>query len=142
MFPVDEIDSVTVQTETKDIGRSFRFDLEAREFVVKDGKVSETDRLEAIKQWVSLLLVTAAGRYKIYEGTNFGINLDRYIGYKKGNLGFVKSELKREISERIIENRAIDRIENFDIVPVGDNMEVSFTVILKTEEEVEVSQVV
>ena len=142
MFPVDEIDSVTVQTETKDIGRSFRFDLEAREFVVKDGKVSETNRLEAIKQWVSLLLVTAAGRYKIYDDTNFGINLDQYIGYKKGNLGFVKSELKREISEKIIENRSIDGIENFDIIPSGDDMKVSFTVILKTEEEVEVSQIV
>lgn len=143
MFPENNInyDSV-IKEEAKPIGKSFLFDYTKREFIVEDGKVKEIKDLEAIKQWIELMLKTPKEGFQVYAGSEFGINLDKYIGYKKTQLGFVKSELKREIEETIILNRAISGIKNFECTPEDDRLLVEFTVILKSEEEVEVSTVV
>lgn len=52
------------------------------------------------------------------------------MGYKSLR-GFIESEIKREISENIMMNRAIEGIEDFETSLEGDMLQVSFTVILK-----------
>lgn len=141
MFPVFDFDT-TIQAEEKEqdvkIGKSFVFDFKSKRFNVVAGKVKETTEEEAIRQWIELLLRTAVDKYKVYEGTGFGTNIDKLIGYKSMR-GFVESEMKREISEKIIMNRAIERIENFKTDFEGSMIEVSFTAILKNKKVLEVA---
>lgn len=141
MFPVFDFDT-TIQAEEKGqdikIGKSFVFDFKSKRFNVVAGKVKETTEEEAIRQWIELLLRTAIDKYKVYEGTGFGTNIDKLVGYKSMR-GFVESEMKREISEKIIMNRAIERIENFKTDLEGSMIEVSFTAILKNKKVLEVA---
>lgn len=143
MFPVFDFDT-TIQAEEKEqdvkIGKSFVFDFKSKRFNVVAGKVKETTEEEAIRQWIELLLRTAVDKYKVYEGTGFGTNIDKLVGYKSMR-GFVESEMKREISEKIIMNmnRVIERIENFKTDFEGSMIEVSFTVILKNKKVLEVA---
>lgn len=139
MFPVFD---TTIKAEEKGqyikIGKSFVFDFKSKRFNVVAGKVKETTEEEAIRQWIELLLRTAIDKYKVYEGTGFGTNIDKLVGYKSMR-GFVESEMKREISEKIIMNRAIERIENFKTDFEGSMLEVSFTTILKNKKVLEVT---
>lgn len=141
MFPVFDFDT-TIQAEEKGqdikIGKSFVFDFKSKRFNVVAGKVKETTEEEAIRQWIELLLRTSVDKYKVYEGTGFGTNIDKLVGYKSMR-GFVESEMKREISEKIIMNRAIERIENFKTDLEGSMIEVSFTAILKNKKVLEVA---
>lgn len=141
MFPVFDFDT-TIQAEEKGqdikIGKSFVFDFKSKRFNVVAGKVKETTEEEAIRQWIELLLRTSVDKYKVYEGTGFGTNIDKLVGYKSMR-GFVESEMKREISEKIIMNRAIERIENFKTDFEGSMLEVSFTTILKNKKVLEVA---
>lgn len=141
MFPVFDFDT-TIKAEEKGqdikIGKSFVFDFKSKRFNVVAGKVKETTEEEAIRQWIELLLRTAIDKYKVYEGTGFGTNIDKLVGYKSMR-GFVESEMKREISEKIIMNRAIERIENFKTDFEGSMIEVSFTAILKNKKVLEVA---
>lgn len=141
MFPVFDFDT-TIQAEEKGqdikIGKSFVFDFKSKRFNVVAGKVKETTEEEAIRQWIELLLRTSVDKYKVYEGTGFGTNIDKLVGYKSMR-GFVESEMKREISEKIIMNRAIERIENFKTDFEGSMIEVSFTAILKNKKVLEVA---
>ena len=140
MFPVFDFDT-QIQEEEKaqdiNIGRSFSFDFNTRRFNVMAGKVKETTQEEAIKQWIELLLRTAVNRYKVYEGTGFGTNISKLVGYKSLR-GFIESEIKREISENIMMNRAIEGIEDFETSLEGDMLQVSFTLILKNKKVLEV----
>lgn len=141
MFPVFDFDT-TIQAEEKwqdiKIGKSFVFDFKSKRFNVVAGKVKETTEEEAIRQWIELLLRTSIDKYKVYKGTGFGTNIDKLVGYKSMR-GFVESEMKREISEKIIMNRAIERIENFKTDLEGSMIEVSFTAILKNKKVLEVA---
>lgn len=140
MFPVFDFNTQIEEEEKSQdikIGRSFVFDFNTKNFNVIAGKVKETTEEEAIRQWIELMIRTSVDKYKVYQGTGFGTNIDKLIGYRSLR-GFVESEIKREISENIIMNRAIDSIENFETEFEGDNLQVSFTVILKNNEILEV----
>ena len=118
------------------IGRTPLFDFKNNRYVVKDGKVAECTQEEAVRQWVGFLVKTAADKYRVYDGTEFGTYIENYIGYK--DAAFVSSEIKREIEEKVELNRAIDRIEDFDAEKEGDKLKITLTVIMVDEKEVEV----
>lgn len=148
MFPEDIIDAIKIGIESDEsanecpIGRSFEYDYGRREYVVPDGKIKEIKETAAVRQWIELMLRTPDGRYAIYNGTEFGVDLDKYTGYKKSNLGFVQSELRREISEKIVQNRAVLGIENFEVVDDDNRMAVNFTAILRSGEKIIIDKIV
>lgn len=118
------------------IGRTPLFDFGTGSYVIRDGKIVECTQEEAVRQWIGFLIKTAAEKFAVYEGTDFGTYIENYIGYK--DVGFVSSEIKREIEEKAAMNRAIKAIENFETEKDGSRLKVSLTVILESEEEVEV----
>ena len=62
---------------------------------------------ERIKNWVQKILNTQKGRYKIYNGTGYGINIeDTFVG-KNYNRDYIRSEVKREITEMLTANEDI-----------------------------------
>lgn len=133
-FEAEEIQEPEMLPAT--IGRTPLFDFKNNRYVVKDGKVAECTQEEAVRQWVGFLVKTAADKYRVYDGTEFGTYIENYIGYK--DAAFVSSEIKREIEEKVEMNRAIDRIEDFDAEKEGDKLKISLTIIMTDETEVEV----
>ena len=109
------------------LGRVPLFDFKKGKYVLKDGKVVECTQEQAVRQWVGFLVKTAVGKYAVYEN---------YIGYK--DTAFVASEIKREIEEGVTQNRAIDRIEDFEAEREGGRLKISLTVIMTDETEIEV----
>lgn len=95
------------------------------------------DGLEAVKQAVFLILQTERYQYLIYS-SDYGCELRGLI--VKEPL-FVRSELKRRITEALLQDDRIENVTNFDIEINGDSALVRFTVVsvfgeFKVEQEV------
>ena len=135
-YEMDEEITEEVTSESVTIGRTPLFDFETGQYVIRDGKIAECTQEEAIRQWVGFLIKTSADRFEVYEGTEFGTYIHNLIGWK--DAGFVASEIKRELEEKCIENRAISSIENFDVTRSNGMIHISFTVITN-KDEVEVN---
>lgn len=146
MFPVIDYDFEEAEVQEEELnnvilGKTPKYDFSTNQYVLKDGKIVYCTQEEAVLQWIGFLIKTTAGKYKVYDDTEFGTYIENYIGYKDS--GFVASEIKREIEEKCILNRAISGIDNFEFDSESDGMHISFTVILNdTEEEVEVELIV
>ena len=135
-YAMDEEVTEEVTSESVTIGRTPLFDFETGQYVIRDGKVVECTQEEAIRQWVGFLIKTPAERFEVYKDTEFGTYIHNLIGWK--DVGFVASEIKRELEENCIENRAISGIKNFDVTKNGGAIHINMTVITN-EDEVEVS---
>lgn len=135
-YEMDEELVEVAEEQSTTIARTPLFDFERGEYVIKDGKVVECTQEEAIRQWVGFLIKTPADKFEVYKDTAFGTYIHNLIGWK--DAGFVASEIKRELSEKCPDNRAISKIEDFEFSRNGGVMNIKFTVIKKDNEEVEV----
>ena len=103
------------------------FDFQKGDFII-NGRPKMTVGRERIKNWVQKILNTQKGRYKIYNGTGYGINIeDTFVG-KNYNRDYIRSEVKREITEILTANEDIVSIDNFNMEVDGSLLTVSFTV--------------
>ena len=141
MFPeidydFEEEEKQETLLESTTIGRTPLFDFSSGSYVIRDGKIVECSHEEAVRQWVGFLVKTAAEKFPVYDGTDFGTYIENYIGYK--DVGFVASEIKREVEEKAILNRAIKFIEDFEAEKEGSRLHITLTVVMQTDEEVEV----
>lgn len=121
------------------IGRSFLFDYKKKQFVIMDGNVVEPSELEAIKQWLELLLRTALDKFIIYRGRAFGTTMENYIGIKSLPNGFIESELERELAEATNLCGAIERINSISTTRARDTLKIDLSVELKNKQLLEVS---
>lgn len=135
-YEMDEELVEAVDEQSTTIARTPLFDFEKGEYVIKDGKIVECTQEEAIRQWVGFLIKTPADKFEVYKDTAFGTYIHNLIGWK--DAGFVASEIKRELSEKCPDNRAISKIEDFEFSRNGGVMNIKFTAIKKDNEEVEV----
>lgn len=104
------------------------FDFQKGDFIIINGRLKMTVGRERIKNWVQKILNTQKGRYKIYNGTGYGINIeDTFVG-KNYNRDYIRSEVKREITEILTTNEDIVSIDNFNMEVDGSLLTVSFTV--------------
>jgi len=92
---------------------SFAFDFAAGDFVVKDGKVQKSDD---IRVWIEKILRTQKGRYMIYKGTNFGVNIEDLIVGSNLPLSFIESEIKREVEDALMQNPRVKSVRNLKII--------------------------
>lgn len=134
----DEI--TTEAAEDITIKRSFKFDAETKQFIFANGKNVELTEVEAIKQWIKLILRTYKDKFNIYKGTTFYCNVEDLIGARLNT--FNRSELQREITESILTNRAIDTVDNFALTQLKRTLTVEFNVTLKNTELIKVSEVI
>lgn len=141
MFPIDET-GLAADTQTEEekaaVGRSFVFDYDTKSFKITDGAVNECTGVTAVKQWIELLIRTLPGKYAVYDN-DFGVSTDELIGYKSVPIGFIYSELKREIEDGLMLNPSIDSMDNFTAIRDNGVLTVSFTVYLKDGASGEVS---
>lgn len=131
MFPILDFDAVEETLPDPVLGKVFLFDFEAQSYVLKDGQLVEASYEQAIQQWVSMLLITELDKYRVYEGTEFGISLAQFIGRKDIPLATITSEVSRQIQEKCVMHPEILECDNFEISRGTDFATLNFDVITK-----------
>ncbi len=123
-------------TENKDLsetGKSFLFDFETGDFLLKDGRLVEVTGVEAIKSWIEKVLRTEKYRYKVYEREDkneYGIILEDLIVGNNFPLSFIEAEVRREISQALTKHPKIQSLSDWNIEKNNPTLIISFKVNL------------
>lgn len=116
MFPKTDSASVTDTSLGPSGGtKTYLFDFETGEFVIRDGKMVECDGVDAIKVWIEKIIRTEKNRYKIYTDTEYGCHLEDLVIGNNYTTEFIEAELKREIEDALMQHPMIQRISGFVI---------------------------
>ena len=133
MFPNSTDISIDNKTQTSNGTKSYMFDFENGDFIVRDGKLIKCDGIDAIKVWIEKILRTEKGRYKIYDNTEYGCHLGDLIIGNNYTAEFIEAELKREIGDAIKQNTRITSVTNFNITRNINAITVTLEVVLNDE---------
>ena len=106
---------------------TYNFDFKQGEFVMPGGAVEVLTGVDALKLWIDKAIRTQLGRYSIYNGRNYGVNIEDLIIGKSYGFDFVESELKREIETALLRHEDILSMDSFSVRKNGTMLEVSFT---------------
>lgn len=124
----------TQQAPSTDLGKTFLFDFQAGEFVLRDGKLVQVEQREALKVWIEKVLRTEKFRFKVYEKGNaqdqYGVTIEDLVFGHNYPQSFLESELRREISSALTKHPMIQSISNWKIVKDNPVLNVSFKVNL------------
>lgn len=118
---------------------TYDFDFEQGEFVMSGGAVGILSGVSALELWINKTIRTQFDRYSIYDGKNYGANIEDLIIGKSYGFDFVESELKREIETALLKHDDILSLESFSVVKNGTILNISFTLFTvygKLNEEV------
>ncbi|MCO1599819.1 DUF2634 domain-containing protein [Desulfosporosinus nitroreducens] len=117
-----DVEQVTSQAPAH---KTFAWDFEAGDFVLKDGKIPEVTGAEYVKVWVEKALRTIKGII-IYEGTDYGSAHHGLIG-RSFDREFTHAELERTIKEALLINSVITSVSNFEVETDEDRVTLSMT---------------
>ncbi|MBU5427151.1 DUF2634 domain-containing protein [Tissierella pigra] len=141
MFPKLDLDNIVEELqfeEKKNEGKTFLFDFEKGDFVIKDGRLVEVEGKEAIKIWIEKILRTEKFKFEVYKAdeniNEYGTTIKKLIQGKKVPQFFLQSELKREIEEVLKRHSEIDRIKDLRTEQEVATLRIYFTIILKNGE--------
>ncbi len=133
MFPNSTDITINNESNTSSGTKSYMFDFENGDFVVRDGKLIECDSIDAIKVWIEKILRTEKGRYPIYDNTEYGCHLEDLIIGNSYTAEFIEAELKREIEDALKQNPRITSVTNFNITRNTNAITVTLEVVLNDE---------
>ena len=133
MFPNSTDITINNESNTSSGTKSYMFDFENGDFVVRDGKLIECDGIDAIKVWIEKILRTEKGRYSIYSDTEYGCHLEDLIIGNSYTAEFIEAELKREIEDALKQNPRITSVTNFNITLNTNAITVTLEVVLNDE---------
>ena len=133
MFPNSRSIAVSAQNTKQTGTKSYLFDFEKGDFAVRDGKLVECDGIDAIKVWIEKILRTEKNRYKIYDGTDYGCQIEDLIIGNSYTAEFIEAELKREIEDALKQNPQIKSVTNFKITRNTNAITVTLEVVLNDE---------
>jgi len=137
IFPIEEVNIEKIQSEvlSNKIGKSFLFDFEKGDFVLKDGKLVVIEDNEAIKVWIEKVLRTEKFKFKVYEKEDtrleYGVTLQDLIVGNNYPLEFIQSEMKREVTEALLKHPLIVGLDNWNIEKDNPILRISFKVLIK-----------
>ena len=104
------------------------FDFERGDFVIINGRSKMVVGMDRLRSWISKVLRTQKGRYKIYNGTSYGTRIkDAFVG-KTFTHDYMLSEIQREITENLEKNKDIVSVDGFSAKVDGTHLTVEFTV--------------
>lgn len=137
MFPSIDLEENTTVDETSEnsLGKTYLFDFDEGEFVIKDGKLVIASELEAIKMWIRKIILTEKFKFKIYErpeeekDQEYGITFKTLIG-KRLPRKMIESEIKREMTDVLTKHPKINELSDFEVIQEGAKVKVNFKVHL------------
>lgn len=133
MFPNSTDIMISNENKASSGVKSYLFDFDSGDFVVRDGKLVECDGIDAIKVWIEKILRTEKGRYTIYADTEYGCHLEDLIIGNSYTVEFIEAELKREIEDALKQNSQIKSVTNFQIIRSKHSITVTLEVVLNDE---------
>ena len=123
-----QYENIEASNKTTITGKSFLFDFETGEFVIKDGKPLEINGFEALEIWIIKILKTTINKYDIYKKDEYGVEDLKELITSDLPFPFIKSEIERIIKETLIQNTAIKSVQNFKFERNKRLLTVSFDV--------------
>ncbi len=121
------VTEVAESAETQTVHKTFAFDFDEGDFVLRDGKLVELTGIEYLKTWIRKALRTIRDS-SYYAGTDYGSGHYSLIG-RNFHPDYSKSEYERFIREALLENEAITQVENFSFSQTGSRLTIKFDVI-------------
>lgn len=109
------------------MNKTYDFDFKNGDFVIDNRDVLVLSDIHALKKWIEKVLHTQLDRYKIYEGTSYGINAEDLIIGKTYGIDFIESELKRECENALLIHDDIQSITSFLVSAEHDTLNVYMT---------------
>lgn len=136
MFPDINIDvnklieTITLDEQQLDkLGRVPLFDFDKNVYVAEGGRLIYATEIEAVEQWIKFLILSELDKYNIYKETGFGLKSGyEIIGYKQAPKGYLESNLKLELSEKIKAHKLITRVYDFTFNRDGDLLTINFSI--------------
>lgn len=144
MFPQDTTDNVlnSLSNDNENVQdnylKTYSFDFDKKDFVVKDGSPLLVNNIEGVKQWITKFLHTDIDTLEIYNGYNFGTSLKKLFGQKYLNNGFAEAELERQIREGFLLCPAISKVTKFKAEKDNQYLKLTIGVLLKSSERIAV----
>ncbi len=135
MFPngFTEPSAVFEKNEASDKGVDFLFDYETGQHIMKGSVLNECDDLRKVRQYIQNVLRTPSNVYKDYmkgETETFGLSIYKYIGERTLPMGYINSELKREVTEHLLKHPMIKEVKDWKAEREKQGLKVSFTAVL------------
>jgi hypothetical protein len=124
----------SASTSATTLGTSYKFDFDAGDFAIQDGKLVIASDYAAVKTWIEKILRTEKFKFKIYEKTDtadeYGITIKDLIFGNNYPVSFLKSELTREITETLTKNALIESVDSFVFTQSGGVLNATFNVTM------------
>lgn len=143
MFPDNFIEKGYTENAIEKVGVDFLFDYSTGQHLVKNAVLVECTTLQSIQQFIQNVLRTKVNSYKVYtEGENetFGISIYKYLGQRKLPMGYINSELKREVTEQLLKHPLISEVKDWSGTREKRGLHISFTVKLNDDSTIEISK--
>ena len=123
MFP-ETNDSTVAKTETvaSNGTKTYLFDFDKGDFVVRDGKLVVCDGVEAIRVWIEKIIRTEKSRYPIYDDTEYGCHLEDLIIGNNYTVEFIE--------EALLQNPQISNVSGFQLTRDANSITVTLEVYL------------
>lgn len=137
IFPEFEDINVTENTElTENIKfKEPLFDFNTGKTIIKDGNTVMTDKEQHIQQYITLLIRTEVDKFKVYQGTEFGLtDLYEQQGKQIFITPFAVEEIKRELREKCVLNPNIELVTNVEVSISFNTVKIEMTVQVEGKE--------
>ena len=133
MFPSGFTEPSAVLEEKEDNGVDFLFDYGTGQHIMYGSVLRECTELEKVRQYIQNVLRAQANLYGVYtdgETDVFGLSVYNYIGQRNIHMGYVNSELKREVTEPLLKHPFIADVTDWQAKREKQGLNVSFTAVL------------
>ena len=143
MFPNIFIEETSVNDETKNVGCDFLFNYETGQHIMKNAVLVECNTIQGVQQFIQNVLRTKINSYKVYtedETEAFGISIYDYLGQRSLPLGYLNSELKREVTELLLKHPLINEVKDWCGKRNRRGLEICFTTVLTDGTLIETSE--
>ncbi|MNB98370.1 hypothetical protein D3C75_456190 [compost metagenome] len=130
MFPEDDLtlDEIETLSNVKTtMGKVFLFDFETKQYIRVNGKPVLATYEQAIMQWITFML--SSNKEKIYQESNFALNLNQFIGNRAIDRYTAEAEIERLLNEKIVLHPEISAVEDINIERDGSKTIISMTVV-------------
>lgn len=134
-----------IENNSIKLGRVFLIEFKGNKanVIMENGKPKEASTIqEKVQMYAQMLLRTELDKYKIYIDTDFGMTYFKYKGNRLLPKGFINSELKRELEEKITKLSVVDSITDFNAKVEGSVLNINFTINLVDSSSLQVSEVI
>lgn len=126
-------ETVTTEEENIDIitdrGIDFLYDFDRKDFILKDGKLIQVVGDAGVVFWIEKTLRTEYQRATVYHNTDYGTELDRFVGQQLPK-EIAKLQLEDAIKSSLLQHERINSISNFTFSQEREQVYVTFEVEL------------